>query len=102
MPEYRIVNGRIRVLHLDLMDSWWNRGNSPWERHVKEFENVVRQATGLHRVTKIHGRHYVEFRIRDDLAAQANVAVVMQFGPQSESILLKGHNAENNRAHAGP
>ncbi len=90
MTDYRIVDGRIRVLHLDLDKSWWKRGDSHWERHVKEFENVVRQATGLRRVMKFHGRSYVEFRIRADVAAQAKVAVIMQFGPQSESLLLTG------------
>lgn len=79
-------------MHLDLDDTYWQRGNSSWERNVAAVEDVIRQATGLKRVTKHHGRHYVEFRIRAELADRAKVAVMMQFGTQSESSLLTGYN----------
>ena len=92
MPDYRIVDGRIRVMHLDLDDTYWKRGASSWERDVAAVDSVIRQATGLQRVTRHHGRNYVEFLIRADLADRAKVAVMMQFGPQCESGLL-GHNA---------
>lgn len=83
MPEYKVINGTIRVLHLDLDKSWWQRGTSPWERDVAEVESVIRQATGLRRITKRHTRYYVELRVRADIKARAVAAVMMQFGQQS-------------------
>lgn len=88
MPEYRVVGGKIRVMHLDLDQSWWKRGESPWERDVAKVESVIRQATGLRRITKRHARYYVELRLRQDLAARAVAAVMMEFGEQSVSGLL--------------
>lgn len=88
MIRYAIVDGKIRVLHLDLDKSWWKRANSPWERDVAAVEGVMRLATGLSRITKRHLSHYVELRVRQELRAAALVAVKMQFGPPSIDISL--------------
>lgn len=91
MPEYRVMtDGEIRVMHLDLDDSWWKRGGSTWERDVADVERTIRAATGLKRVTKRHGRHYVAMRVRKNLVPSAVAAVVITFGQQSKLSLLDG------------
>lgn len=75
-------------MHLDLDESWWKRGQSPWERDVAKVESVIRLATGLRRVTKRHARFYVELRVRQGLAARAVAALMMEFGEQSVSPML--------------
>jgi SPX domain protein involved in polyphosphate accumulation len=64
---------------------------SPYEREVWKVESIIRQATGLRRITKRHDRYYVEFRVRAELRARAVTAVRIHFGPQSDASLL-GHN----------
>ena len=89
MPDYVVMpDGAIRVMHLDLDRSWWNRSTSAWESDVAEVEGVIRVATGLRRVHKTHHWNYVELRVRKSLVAHATVAVMMHFGKQSESSLL--------------
>ena len=98
MPDYRVMpDGTVRVMHLDLDRSWWNRADSVWESDVAEVENVMRQATGLQRVHKTHHWNYVELRVRKALVAQATVAVMMHFGKQSDSSLLR-HNDQLTEA----
>jgi len=67
----------IRVYHGDLDKSWWNRGMSRGERHVKKVDDIIREATGLRRVLRIHDWNVVEFRIRKELFDVAAVALVM-------------------------
>lgn len=89
MPEYRVMpDGEIRVMHLDLEQSWWKRGNSLYERDVSKVEDTIRIATGLQRVVKHHKRYYVSLRVRRELIPQAVAAVTIEFGPQSDSSLL--------------
>lgn len=76
-------------MHLDLDKSYWKRGTSPWERDVNAVDDVLRQSTGLSRITRRHERYFVEFIIRQELFPQAAVAVAMQFGPQNDSKLLR-------------
>jgi len=91
MPEYRVMpDGEIRVMHLYLDDSWWQRGGNRWERDVADVERTIRAATGLQRVTKRHSRHYVAMRVRKQLMPGAVAAVMMTFGQQSASSLLDG------------
>lgn len=89
--HYRLIPARraIRVLHLDLRESWWKRGQSTWERDAKKVENIIRAATGAQRVYRSHGRSYVEFRLRAVMYARAAVAVRLSCGAESDSRLLE-------------
>lgn len=79
LPWYVIdANERvIRVYHGDLDKSWWKRGESPGEGKVRKVADIIREATGLQRVTCIHDRDVVEFRIRKELFNRAAVALKM-------------------------
>lgn len=76
----------IRVYHGDLDKTWWKRGTSPGEMDVRKVEDIIRAATGLQRVTRIHDRDVVEFRIRKDLFDRAAVALRMSIPETSEEL----------------
>lgn len=81
LPWYVIDADRcvIRVYHGDLDESWWKRGMSDGEGKVRKVEDIIREATGLQRVSRIHDRNIVEFRIRKELFNRAAVALRMTF-----------------------
>lgn len=100
LPWYVIdANERvIRVYHGDLDKSWWKRGKSAGEGQVRKVENVIRAATGLQRVTCIHDRNVVEFRIRKELFNRAAVALKMSIKCVAESNDLARRMVERKRA----
>lgn len=61
LPDIRAV----RVVHIDLDKSWWQRATSFCEREMQDVETVLRQASGLQRLYRRHNRFwsYVEFRL---------------------------------------
>ena len=73
----------IRVMHLHLDASRWNRGMDLWEAEVAEVDSVIRTSTGLKRVFRTHGRNFVDFRVRKELFDQAAIAVRFEFGEES-------------------
>lgn len=81
LPWYAIdANERvIRVYHGDLDKSWWKRGGSAGEGRVRKVEDIIREATGLKRVSRTHDWNVVEFRIRKELFNRAAVALRMTF-----------------------
>lgn len=64
---------------------------SPYEREVWKVESIIRQVTGLRRITKRHGRYYVELLVREELRARAVAAVRLHFGQQSDFSLLESN-----------
>lgn len=83
----------IRLYHGDLDESWWKRGMSPAEIDMKRVESVLKQATGLQRLYRVHDtlHKYVDFYIREELFSQAAVAMRMTWEPDSlvEPILRR-------------
>lgn len=81
LPWYVIDADRrvIRVYHGDLDQSWWKRGMSDGEGKVRKVGDIIREATGLQRVTCIHDGNVVEFRVRKELFNRAAVALRMTF-----------------------
>ena len=95
---YAVVDeGRkVLVLHLDLDESWWSRGNSHWERDMKDIEDVLRGITGKRLWRRHHLRgNLVEFRIPKNSCRAAAVALRMTYKPDAdyEPIILKRWNA---------
>lgn len=87
LPWYVIDTERcaIRVYHGDLDKSWWTRGMAHGERQVKRVEEILREATGLQRVTRHHDWQVVEFRLRKELFDRAAVALRMSMKCLAES-----------------
>lgn len=81
LPWYVIEADRcvIRVYHGDLDKSWWKRGGSAGEGQVRKVEDIIRETTGLKRVSRTHDWNVVEFRIRKKLFNRAAVALRMTF-----------------------
>lgn len=78
-PWYIIDLGSrtIRVYHGDLDQTYWKRVASSDESKVRRVEDVIRNATGLQRITRRHDYHTVEFILREDLFNRAAVALRM-------------------------
>ena len=78
-PWYIIDFGSrtIRVYHGDLDKTYWERGATTGEEQVRRVEEVIRYATGLHRVARRHDYQTVEFVLREDLFNRAAVALRM-------------------------
>jgi hypothetical protein len=87
----------IRVYHGDLDKSWWKRGMSDGEGKVRKVEDIIREATGLQRVTRIHDRDVVEFRIRKELFNRAAVALKLSIKCVAESDDLARMMVERKR-----
>lgn len=78
----------IAVYHGSLDDSWWKRGMAPGERDAQKVEAVIQSATGLQRVSRIHVRQWVVFRIRRSAFQQAAVAVRLSFDQDEDYVEL--------------
>lgn len=78
----------IRVFHGNLDMSWWKRAKTRGEEHVRIVEDILRQATGLNRIWRIHIRNTVEFRIRADVFDQAAVALRLSIDPDDDVARL--------------
>lgn len=82
---YRFVPESRAILfhHMDLMESWWNRGKSRDEAKMQKLESLIQGVTGLQRLTRIH-RHpwnIVEFRLSKKYYKAAAVALRMTYRP---------------------
>lgn len=83
-PLYKIdrASRSIRVFHGDIVQSWWRRGNSLYEREAKEIEAVIRRSTGLQRIYRRHEGCWVVFVLKARHFDSAAVAVRMEFRNQ--------------------
>jgi hypothetical protein len=99
LPWYVIDADRrvIRVYHGDLDQSWWKRGMSDGEGKVRKVGDIIREATGLQRVTCIHDGNVVEFRVRKELFNRAAVALKMSIKCVAESNDLARRMVDRKR-----
>lgn len=74
----------VLVMHTDLDESWWMRGQSRSEQLMKDVERVLSSAVGK----RLWRRHHpllsvVEFRIPKNSATAAAVALRMAYRPDA-------------------
>ena len=85
---YFIDPARRAILfhHLDIDESWWNRGMSRSEADMQKIESLLREATGLQRIWRRHhiGWHVVEIRLSQKHYKQAAVALRLTYQPDPD------------------